>query len=91
MQQITFFDVCDPTPPAVCDLLSYDHYIVMFSGGKDSAALYLALRDTGVPNTKIELWHHEIDGREGASLVKSSSKTTPRMRVCSRSWSKLAW
>ena len=69
MQQITFFDVCDPTPPAVCDLLSYDHYIVMFSGGKDSAALYLALRDTGVPNTKIELWHHEIDGREGASLM----------------------
>lgn len=51
------------------DLLSYDHYLVMFSGGKDSIASYLALREAGVPNERIELWHHDIDGREGSSLM----------------------
>lgn len=41
----------------------------MFSGGKDSIALYLALREAGVPNKQIELWHHDIDGREGSRLM----------------------
>jgi len=50
MQQITFFDKCDPTPPALCELLSYDHYIVMFSGGKDSAALYLGYDNDSCKN-----------------------------------------
>lgn len=49
------------------DLHSYDHYIVSFSGGKDSTALLLFLLDNGVPREKIELWHQEIDGR-GPSL-----------------------
>lgn len=49
------------------DLLSYDRYIVSFSGGKDSTALLLFLLDNGVPKEKIELWHQEIDGR-GRSL-----------------------
>lgn len=45
------------------DLLSYDKYIVSFSGGKDSTATFLYLLDNGVPLDKIELWHQEIDGR----------------------------
>lgn len=49
------------------DLLSYDRYIVSFSGGKDSTALLLFLLDNGVPKERIELWHQEIDGR-GPSL-----------------------
>lgn len=44
-------------------LLDYDHYIVAFSGGKDSMACFLYLLDLGVDKDKIELWHHDIDGR----------------------------
>ena len=51
------------------DILSYDHYLVMFSGGKDSVASYLSLREAGVDNDRIELWHHDIDGREGSHLM----------------------
>lgn len=46
------------------DLLSYDKYIVSFSGGKDSSASFLYLLDREVPVDRIELWHQEIDGRE---------------------------
>lgn len=45
-------------------MLDYDKYIVAFSGGKDSTALFLHLLDLGVPKSKIELWHHLIDGQE---------------------------
>ena len=41
----------------------YDKYIIAFSGGKDSTALLLFLLDIGIPKNKIELWHHDIDGR----------------------------
>lgn len=43
-------------------LNEYDHIIVMFSGGKDSAASFLHLIDQGVDLDKVELWHHNIDG-----------------------------
>jgi 3'-phosphoadenosine 5'-phosphosulfate sulfotransferase (PAPS reductase)/FAD synthetase len=46
------------------EIHSYDKYIVAFSGGKDSTALVLHLLDQGVPKSKIELWHHSIDGDE---------------------------
>lgn len=51
------------------DPLSYDHYIVFFSGGKDSLACLLHLLELGIDKDKIELWHHEIDGREGSTLM----------------------
>lgn len=41
----------------------YDKYIVAFSGGKDSMACFLHLLESGVPVEKIELWHHDVDGR----------------------------
>lgn len=44
------------------DILSYDKYLVQFSGGKDSSAVFLYLLDLGVPLEKIELWHQDIDG-----------------------------
>lgn len=44
------------------DLLSYDKYIVNFSGGKDSTCCFLYLLENGVPIEKIELWHQLIDG-----------------------------
>lgn len=37
------------------NLLTYDKYIVSFSGGKDSTAIFLYLLDHGVPLECIEL------------------------------------
>jgi len=44
------------------DIHNYDKYIVCFSGGKDSIALHLYLLEQGIDQSKIELWHHDIDG-----------------------------
>jgi 3'-phosphoadenosine 5'-phosphosulfate sulfotransferase (PAPS reductase)/FAD synthetase len=44
------------------DINNYDKYIVCFSGGKDSIALVLYLFELGVDRSRIELWHHDIDG-----------------------------
>ena len=43
-------------------LEEYDLIVVLFSGGKDSTACYYKLLELGVPKSKIELWHHDIDG-----------------------------
>lgn len=45
------------------DYSKYDTIIVTFSGGKDSTACFLHLLEEGVNPSKIELWHHDIDGR----------------------------
>jgi len=50
------------------DLESYDHIIIMFSGGKDSIAMVLYLIYLGFAH-KLELWHHEVDGREGGTFM----------------------
>lgn len=47
----------------------YDKYIVCFSGGKDSTACFLHLLESGIPVDRIELWHHEIDGRESGTFM----------------------
>lgn len=46
------------------EINSYDKYIVAFSGGKDSIACVLHLLDKGIPESKIELWHCLVDGRD---------------------------
>lgn len=63
-QQIALFDVTDAPDPRVChiDLHSYDQVIVAFSGGRDSVCAVLRLLEQGVPRSKIELWHHRVDG-----------------------------
>jgi len=50
-------------------LNSYDKILVQLSGGKDSVYCFLYLLDLGVDLHRIELWHQEIDGREGSSLM----------------------
>ena len=50
-------------------LAAYDLIIVALSGGKDSAAAFLLLLELGVPPSKLELAHHEVDGREGSTLM----------------------
>lgn len=56
-------------PVEVPGVGAYDFVIVAFSGGKDSLACLLHLFDLGVPPARIELWHHDVDGREGSSLM----------------------
>jgi 3'-phosphoadenosine 5'-phosphosulfate sulfotransferase (PAPS reductase)/FAD synthetase len=51
------------------DFSEYGKIIVAFSTGKDSLACFLHLLDKGVPKSKIELWHHNIDGCEGSTLM----------------------
>lgn len=51
------------------ELNAYDHIIVAFSGGKDSTACFLHLLEAGADKSKIELWHHDIDGRESDRLM----------------------
>lgn len=48
--------------PELLPLEEYDMIVVLFSGGKDSAAAFWKLIELGVPKSKIELWHHDIDG-----------------------------
>ena len=51
------------------DLDAYDHIILLMSGGKDSIASAIRLEQAGVDMRKVEFWHHDIDGREGSSLM----------------------
>lgn len=53
---------CDIYLENLHPLEDYDKIIVLFSGGKDSLACYLYLKELGVDLSKIELWHHNIDG-----------------------------
>jgi 3'-phosphoadenosine 5'-phosphosulfate sulfotransferase (PAPS reductase)/FAD synthetase len=50
------------------DLSIYDRFVVLFSGGKDSIAAFLQLLECGVNVSKVELWHHEVDGRESSFM-----------------------
>ncbi len=58
-----------PDTVAILPFQKYDKIIVAFSGGKDSMACLLHLLDLGVSKKQIELWHHDIDGREGSHLM----------------------
>ncbi len=61
--------IVDKLVRLIDQLASYDTIIIYFSGGKDSLACLLFLLWLGVDPSKIELWHHEIDGREGSHLM----------------------
>ncbi|GIK44908.1 MAG: hypothetical protein BroJett012_08110 [Betaproteobacteria bacterium] len=50
-------------------LADYDRFVVFQSGGKDSIACILHLLEQGVDRERIELHHHDVDGREGSSLM----------------------
>jgi len=51
------------------DVSAYDRIVLCMSGGKDSIACLLHLIDMGVDLKKVELWHHDVDGREGSTLM----------------------
>ena len=44
------------------DLASYDRFVVAMSGGKDSIGCLLTLLEAGIPASKIECYHHDVDG-----------------------------
>ena len=50
------------------ELRSYDHVILFTTGGKDATASLVELLERGVPPARIELHHHEVDGRGEASM-----------------------
>ncbi|MCR0984044.1 phosphoadenosine phosphosulfate reductase domain-containing protein [Roseomonas populi] len=50
------------------DLRSYDHVVLFTSGGKDATACLLDLLERGVDPSRIELHHHEVDGRGPAFM-----------------------
>ncbi len=62
-------DVSASKANAEIELDSDQTIVVAFSGGKDSLACIAYLLDLGVPKEKIELWHHDVDGREGSTLM----------------------
>lgn len=70
MEQLAFFDKTkqDQQQQIRNNLETYDYVIVAFSGGKDSTAAILHLLDLGVDSEKIELWHHDVDGRDSSRL-----------------------
>lgn len=45
------------------DLRSYDYILIAASGGKDSVAAFLHLLDQGADPARMELHHHDVDGR----------------------------
>lgn len=51
------------------DINTYDRIIVCVSGGKDSIACLLHLIEQGADLSRVELWHHDVDGREGSILM----------------------
>lgn len=50
------------------ELKEYDKILIAFSGGKDSLACLLHVLELGVSSTKIELWHHCIDGHDAPDV-----------------------
>ena len=58
-----------PTAHTSPNLEDYDRVCVFQSGGKDSIACILHLLDLGVAPSIIELHHHDVDGREGSTLM----------------------
>lgn len=51
------------------DLDDYDKIIIAHSGGKDGFVSMLHMLDLGVDRSKLELWHHLVDGNEGSDLM----------------------
>ncbi len=54
-----------PNTTAIRPLDWYEHYLVSFSGGKDSVALALGLLRAGIPAHRVTLMHQHVDGHPG--------------------------
>lgn len=66
------------------ELNSYDHVLFMFSGGKDSWACLLHLLEMGLDPNKAEIWHHDVDGREGVKMRMDFPCTADYCRAAAR-------
>lgn len=77
LKKDTFFKA-----PSV-DINSYDYIVVCHSMGKDSWASLLHLLCLDVDRSKIEIWHHEVDGREGSNLMDWSFISDYARKACS--------
>ena len=58
-----FFNVEVARPTVELDLDTYDRIVITFSGGKDSLATILLVLSLGYPKERIEIHHHDVDGR----------------------------
>ena len=56
------------TPGRGPDLQSYHRIVVAFSGGKDSVGSLLTVLEAGVPPERIDVYHHDVDGRGPAFM-----------------------
>jgi hypothetical protein len=54
-----------PDTTTLLPLHQYDLVVAAFSGGKDSLALALDVLGRGVDPSRVQLWHHLVDGRPG--------------------------
>ena len=74
-QQLSLFEMPAESPDVYfnapdIDLDDYDYIVLAHSGsGKDSLACMLHLLDMGVDRTKVELWHHLVDGQSQESFM----------------------
>ena len=70
MEQLSFFKLPKKEQQQEIEarLDRYDYIVLAFSGGKDSTAAFLHLLNLGVDPDKIELWHHDVDGRNSPRL-----------------------
>ena len=68
------------------DLDNYDFIVVAFSGGKDSQAALLYLLEEGVDPSRIELWHHCVDGKDNDSSLMDWPVTEDYCRKFARAF-----
>lgn len=66
------------------NLDDYDIFVVSFSGGKDSLCNILKLKELGVPNEKIQLWHQGVDGEPGTPLLMDWPVTENYVRAAGK-------
>lgn len=64
--EMTAGDLSSLSAAQAGDWSDWDRVVVAFSGGKDSLACVLKLLDLGCPKSKLELWHHDVDGGHSA-------------------------
>lgn len=66
------------------ELHTYDRFIIASSGGKDSTACKLYLRELGILPSQIEVWHHDVDGNQSGDNIMDWPCTQSYTRALSK-------